>query len=212
MVTTTGDRDRAKRDLRVAVRLPADARAAALLADRVGPDDAGDSRRLRRQRAAARHHRVPRRLLLSGGARRSRRRAAPARGAQRRVSGRAPARAAADLRAALHAAGRPLGQHRAPQPGAGRRSRSVHRDARTAGLDGDGDAAGADQAAAPAADDLRQLRPRRLAPDGRSAGSVHRQPGDPPAAAHRRRADRPVPRGQSVRRALLSQQRDARRR
>jgi len=61
-----------------------------------------------------------------------------------------------------------------------------------------------------AADDLRQLRPRRLAPDGRSAGSVHRQPGDPPAAAQRRRADRSLPRGQSVRPGVLSEQRHAR--
>ena len=51
-------------------------------------DAAGDPRRLRRQRAAARHHRISRRLLLPGGARRSGGRAAPARGAQRRVSRR----------------------------------------------------------------------------------------------------------------------------
>ena len=39
----------------------------------------------------------------------------------------------------------------------------------------------------------------------RPAGSVHGEPGDPPEAAHRRRSARRVPRGQPVRRPLLSE-------
>ena len=54
------------------------------------------------------------------------------------------------------------------------------------------------------------FRARRFAPRPRSAGSVHRQPGDPPAAAGRRGSHRAVPRRQPVRRALLSEQRHAR--
>ena len=57
-----------------------------------------------------------------------------------------------------------------------------------------------------AADGLRQLPRRRHAPGGRSAGSVHGQPGHPPAAAGRRRDDRALPRGEPVRGALLSEQ------
>ena len=66
------------------------------------------------------------------------------------------------------------------------RSRSVHRHARPPRLDGDGGAAAAHQAAAAAPHRLRELRPRRLAPRARAAGSVHREPGAAPEAAHRR--------------------------
>src|SRR5262249_22284579 len=67
------------------------------------------------------------------------------------------------------------------------------------------DRTAADKTPPPAPRRLRELRPLGRAAVARSAGRLHREPVDPPEAAHRRGGDGRVLRGEPVRRAHLSQ-------